>query len=304
MYPQIKVPGLHNGQWGIPESASPEGIRVESRAMVFYVDKTNPVANDANDGVTPYSPFLTLQAAITKSNALINWADAFGGLMPHSWIIVGPGVYAENLTPAYFCHIVGTGILGTDTATEIHPTTGSALAGTGLGLHLYNLWFESETAVPVIDFGICNNTIIEQCVIAKGIADLATIGIQTENATHVQIRRCSFESGVTAFATAMHFEGGADKYLHNCRIEDNRIFAATNGILIDADCTATQTVIKDNVIARPTTGINDLSGDTWLVNNWITALVDAIVHAASATQAIANHVINNAAGAVEAASTD
>jgi hypothetical protein len=302
MLPQIKVPEIHTPQWGIPESASPLGIRSESRAMVYYVDKTNPLANNANDGVSPLSPLLTIQAAITKSNAQIDWGDAFGGLMPHSWIIVGPGVYAENLTPAYYCHIVGTGILGTDTATEIHPTTGSALAGTGLGLHLFNLWFESETAVPVLNFGVCNNTIIEQCVIAKGIAGLATIGIEFDNASHVQIRRCSFESGVAAFARGIVANGGANKYLHNCRIEDNRIFAVTDGILIAVDCTATQTVIKDNVIALPAAGINDLSADTYCVNNYITA-TDAIVHANSATMCIANHVINNGVGAVEAAGT-
>ena len=277
---------------------------MQSRAMVYYVDKTNTLASDNNDGTDPRYPKSTIQSAITAHNALIDWGDDYGGLLPFSWILVGPGVYAENLTPAYFAHIVGTGQLGTDTATEVHPTSGSALAGTGLGLHLRNIRFEVETAVPVLDFGICNNTIIEDCEIVRGIAGLATHGITFENASHVQLLRNRFLSGVANFPIGIYFDGGANQYAHACLIKDNHIFAATTGIQIDADCTATLCTIEHNLIAgRPVTGINDASGNTWCFDNFITASNDAISHANSATQCIGNHVLNAAVGAKEAAGT-
>lgn len=303
--PMLKLLAFYPGQMGVPGADFDAGLRMNSRGIVMYVDKTNPRANDSNDGTDPWNPKLTIQSAITRHNALINWGDAFGGLLPFSYIFVGPGVYAENLTPAYFCKIIGTGQLGTDTGTEVHPAAGSALAGTGLGLHLVNIWFEAETAVPVIDFGICNNTIIEGCAIMKGIAGLATMGVQTDNASHLQIRNCLFGSGVANFATGMQFLGGANRYLHQSLIEDNRIFAATTGIDIPANCTASGSVIKSNaIVGRPVTGISDLNGGTYCIDNWVTASVDGINHANLATNCIANHVIDAAVGTVEAANTD
>jgi len=298
-----KWPPFYGGQMGVPGSDTPLGHRMASRSMVYYVDKTNPDANNANDGTDPRYPKLTIQSAINAHNALINWVDAFGGLRPFSTIYIGPGEYVENLTPAYFCHIIGLGQLGTDTATEVHPVTGSALAGTGLGLHLCNIKFESETAVPVIDFGICNNTIIEHCEITKGIAGLATIGIEFDNASHVRIIGNDFLSGVADFATGLRFNGGANKFAHQVRVIGNVIYAATTGIHIAADCTASGMLIAKNTIARPTTGINDLSALSYCVENWVSAGTNAIVHAASATRCIANHVIDNAVGGVLAVGT-
>jgi hypothetical protein len=267
----------------------------------YFVDQNNAYASDLNDGENPETPFLTIAAAIAASNATVDW-----GATPkvYNTIWVSPGVYDENLTPAYYARIIGTGQLGTDTAAEIHPTAGSAMAGTFLGSVLINMRLESETAVPVIDLGIANNSAIFNCEIVKGIADLATMGIQTDNATHLMIVGNRFISGVTDFGIGIQCLGGADRYLHASYIYDNVIFATTTGIDIAAACTATGTVIKNNVIARPTTGISDQNGNTWLIDNWISASVDAINHVATATHSIANHVLDNAVGAVEAAGTD
>lgn len=302
--PMMKLPPWFDSQSGVPGSDTPEGLRMESRAIVYYVDKTNSLATDINDGTDPRYPKLTIQSAITAHNALIDWGDAFGGLLPYSWIFVGPGVYAENLTPAYYAHLVGLGQQGTDGATEVHPTAGSALAGTGLNFHIRNIWFETETAVPVIDWGICNNVIMEDCSIVKGIAGLATIGINHTNASHAQYLRNRFLSGVAVLPTGIYFDGGANQFAHAVLIKDNHIFAGTTGIHIEADCTATLCTIEHNLIAgRPVTGINDLNANSWCFDNFITASVDAISHANSATRCIGNHVLNAAVGAKEAAGT-
>lgn len=302
--PMMKLAPWFHSQLGVPGSDTPEGLRMGSNCLVYYVDKTNPLANDANDGTDPRYPKLTIASAITASNATIDWT-VFGGTQPYNWIFVGVGVYAEALTSLpHYCHVVGTGVLGTDGATEIHPTAASAIAGTQINCRWCNIWFETETAVPVMDFDICNNVMIEHCAIVRGIAGLATFGIQTNNASHMQIYNNIFCSGVADLPVGIQFLGGANKYAHCCRVVDNTIYAATTGIDIPANCTATGALIQRNVIARPVTGIQDLNGNSMVVDNWITASVDAINHANLATRCIANHVIDAAIGAVEATGTD
>jgi len=303
--PMLKLPPWYGGQFGVPGSDTPEGLRLGSESIVYYVDHANSLATDANDGTDPRYPKATIASAITASNATIDWTS-YGGTKSYNWIFVGPGAYAEALTSLpHYCHVVGTGILGTDGATEIHPAAGSAIAGTQINARWSNIWFETETAVPVCDFDICNNVVLEHCAIVKGIAGLATIGVQTNNASHMQIYSCFFTSGVANIAIGIQFLGGANKFAHACRVVGNYIMAATTGIDIPANCTASGAVIAQNIIAgRPTTGISDLNGGTYCVDNWITAGTDAISHANLATNCIANHVLDAAVGAVEATGTD
>lgn len=268
----------------------------------YYVDVLN--GSDSNNGSSWSQAFATIAQAITTSNATINWSYAIGN-RKYNAILVAPGVYPENLTSSpYYCHLVGMGIRGTDTATEIHPTTGSCLADTLLGCHIANIRFEVNTAVPCLDIGICNSTTIEYSTFTNGAAVGAT-AIDTENSTHLTVRYCSVESGQgTGMAYGFYHRGGANKFVHNARIHDNVIHCTTAGIFIQNTCTASNYVAWNNFIARPTKGIDDNSGQGYFYNNYITASSDAIEHANSATQCIGNHVINNATGAVEASSTD
>jgi len=299
--PMIKFPQFFGGQMGVAGSDTPLGLRTAPTSHVYYVDKNHPEASDNNDGTDPNAPFLTIAAARAAAHANVDWAhDAYA----LNWILVNPGVYEENLGGFYYTHLIGLGVLGTDTATEIHPTTGSPIAGTLLGAHLCNLKLECETAVPVLDIDIGNNSIIEKCEITKGIAGLATVGIDFENASHMQIINNHFVSGVAEIAKGIVFNGGADKYAHACRVIGNFIKAVTTGIEVAADCTATGTLFAHNYIMRPVKGIDDNSDSVYCVDNWITATSDAIEHGNSATHCIANHVIDNNVGAVEATGTD
>lgn len=304
--PMMKLPPWFGGQMGVAGSETEEGLRMASRSLVYYVDKTNPLASDASDGTDPRHPLATIAQAITLSNATIDWADDYGGTKPYNWIFIGPGVYAEALTSLpHYCHVVGEGVLGTDGSTEIHPAAGAAIAGTQINGRWSNIWFECETAVPVVDFNICNNVILENCAIVRGIAGLATVGVQTTNASHMQIISCIFTSGVAALPIGIQHLGGANIFAHACRHIGNFISAGTTGIDIAANCTASGALIMQNVISgRPVTGILDANGGTTCVDNWITASVDAISHVNLATNCIANHVIDAAVGAVEAAGTD
>lgn len=265
---------------------------------VWFVD--NVGGSDKNSGESWGEALRTIAAAIAKSNLTIDWSYT---PKYYNMICVKPGVYAENLTPAYYCHIVGAGILGTDTAAEVHPTTGAAMAGTFLGCGLHNMRLECETAAPVIDLGIANNSIIENCEIVRGIAGLATVGLDMENATHMRILNNRFISGVADFPIGINADHGAtataDKFVHACLIEGNDIFAATAGIYVDVHNVASSLLIKRNFIARPAKGIDDNNGGSYCVGNWISASSDAIEHASSTSKCIGNSVINNVTGAKE-----
>lgn len=283
-------------------------------SMTWYVSKDG---SDANGGTSWDDALLTIAAARAKHYATINWSRTPWWKYHRGRIFIAPGEYAENLIPGYQLDYIGTGILGTDTATEIHPASGAAVGGasgatfcTGLGLGLFNLRLETETAHPVVHFGVCNNTQIAGCEIVKGIAGLATTGIAIGNGSHVQIVGNRFISGVANFATGINVDHAvyavatADKYFHACLVRDNHIFAATTGINIDEHNVASGALIQGNFIggAALAKGIDDNNGNSWCVENFISA-TDAIEHANSATQCIGNSVINNGTGAKEAANT-
>lgn len=276
---------------GLAVGTVPAGVET-----VYYVD--NATGDDQDDGDTWDNAKATIQSAITASNATVDWSAT---PKRYNVIYVKPGVYAEELTPAYYCHIIGCGLPGTDTQAEIHPTTGSCLTGTLLGARLVNLWFETNEAVDCLNIGICNNSVIEHCVFTNGAAVAAT-ALSTDNCTHLTFRYNRVESGqTTGMAYGLYFQGGADKYAHNVEVYGNTIFASTAGIWIEDTCTASQAKIYNNFIARPTKGIDDNNGGSYCWGNFISASSDAIEHANSSTQCIGNYVINNATAAFESA---
>ncbi len=281
---------------GVPVDLS---MIMSSALAVYFVDGDNGA--DTNLGDSWEQAYETIDKAREVNNATIDWSAT---PKRYNVIFIAPGVYPEELSFPYYCHVIGTGIRGTDTATEIHPVTGSCFAGTMLGTHLLNLRLEVNDAVPCLDVGICNNSKIEHCTFTNGAAVAAT-AIDTENCSHLTVCHCSVESGMgTGMGYGFYFRGGADKYAHNVRIHDNVIFCDVAGIWIQNTCTPSQFAAYRNLIARPVKGIDDNSGMSYLFDNYISASSDAIEHANSASQCVGNHVINNVTGAVEASGTD
>jgi len=261
---------------------------------IFYVDAG---IGTTRDGSSWGNAFLTVQEAITASNALIDWsADPW---LVDNWIFIAPGEYAEALTCPYSAHMIGMGVLGTDTAVEIHPAEGACLSGTGLGLHIENIRFEVTDASPAIDFGICNNTMIKGCEIVCGVAGTGTHGISTETATHLVVVENTWQygGGGNGFDYGIYAAGGADKYFHNCRVERNEILGIASGgtgIYIAADCTASEARIIDNVIyvAGAGKGIDDNNGNSLCIGNRIVVGSggDAIEHAGGNAKLLDNKV--------------
>jgi len=302
--PMQKLPMFFGGQMGVPGSDTPLGLRTAPQGLVYYVDGSHPDADDNNDGTDPLEPKATIQSAITDSNATIDWA-ATPPYYGQNWIIVSPGDYAENLTPAFYCKIVGLGqAVGGDVCVRVVPAAGSPLAGTGLGLHLYNIRFDALTAVPVLDFGVMNSCIVEECMIVDGNPGLATVGIDTTDAGGSSILSCNFAYATNPMTIGIRSTGD----FFDCQIRDCHIKAVTTGIDLSGAGLCGGSIAKDNVISGGGsvllgTGIDDsVVGDLMCVNNYITA-TDAINHA-DAAMTIANHVINAGVGAVELTGTD
>lgn len=262
---------------------------------VYFVDPTN--GSDSNDGLSWGTALATYTAARTLNNATVDWAKT---PKLYNAILLAPGVYdTASMAFPYYCHVIGCGIPGTDTAAEFN-TALACLTGTMLGCGLHNLRFETAAAGPCLDVGICNNSIIEDCEFANSDAVGAT-ALDTENCTHLIFRRNKVGSGMTTgMAYGIYARGGADKYFHNCEVYENTIFASTAGIFIQDTCTASQARIWNNRIgpAACLKGIDDNNGGSYCFGNQITA-VDAIEHANSGTQCVGNLVINNGTGAHE-----
>lgn len=303
--PQLKLPPWFGGQMGVPGSDTPLGFRTAPQGLVYYVDPSHGDSSDNNDGTDPNQPKSTIQSAITASNATINWASTppYDG---QNWIVIAPGTYAEALTPPYYCKMIGLGNCygGGDVNVNIEPASGSAMAGTGLGLHLYNIRFTTNTAAPVLDFGVFNSCIIESCMVVDGNPGLATVLLDMTGAGGSVILNSSFTYTASAPPIGIRSTGN----FFDCRIIGNKIAAATTGIDMSTGGLFGNSVIAHNYIwngvdGTLATGIDDsTTGGILIVDNWITA-VDAI-STANAAMTIANHVQNAGVGAVETAGTD
>jgi len=239
---------------------------------IYYVSK----AGNSTTGKSWETAFSTIAAAITASNATIDWA----GNEEDNYIIIAPGTYAESLTtiPSY-CHMIGLGVgtlANSGMSVRVDPASGVAMSGTALGLHLYNIAFTAKGAVDILDFGICNDVLIERCMFAP--SDGSTVnGISTTNSDGLNIRNCKFKSGLgggAGMTCGMYFGGGSEKYLHNALIENNIIMgldATGTGIYIQDTCTGTESVIKDNIIylSGAGIGIDDDSDDVIVKGNTV-----------------------------------
>lgn len=282
---------------GIMAGNIPAGVNPD---RVFYVDTSKA---SSGDGRTWDNAKVTIDEAVDAYNALIDWSAA---QQRYGCIFVAPGVYAEAPSIPYYCWLIGTGVQGTDTATEIHPTTGSCMTGTLLGTRIINIWFETNQAVDCINGGIVNNSEIAYCTFTNGAAVAAT-AVSTDNCTHLWFHHNQVESGqTTAMAYGLYCQGGADKFAHNIKVFNNNIMVSTIGIYTADLCTSSEARIYDNDIYTPNSGtaygIYNGDGKAFVTNNRI-ASVDAIYHANSATMCVGNSVIDAGTGAKEASGT-
>lgn len=99
--PLTRLYPFYPGQWGIPGSDNPLGIRTVPQGIVYYVNSTAPTANDDNDGTDPAHPLETLAEAYDKCVSGQNDVIVLVGQAP-SYPVTEAFTWAKNYT-----HLVG-----------------------------------------------------------------------------------------------------------------------------------------------------------------------------------------------------
>lgn len=272
------------------------------QGVQFYVDGAGGL--DTNDGKSWAKAFKTIAVARAAANAIV--AARGGGIGEYSTIWIRPGVYKEHdMGLPFHCHMIGLGIGGYE-MVRIKPDAGTVedpvsciFKGNSQGTHLANLWMEiADNDKAIIDAGVLNSFLMEDCVLRPGDGKTGVIGIRTETSDWLEIRRCVFQFGaLTPLAYAMHFLGGAGRKLHAARIHDNDIIAEA-GIRVEA--TAGQAVIKHNVVvASVGIGIYDGVGEALIVGNDVYAPTDPIETVGGPAQTIRNRTQVGAAATAD-----
>jgi len=246
-----------------------QNMAILTPCKVFYVWK----GGNGQGGESWETAYPTITEAITEHTRYRTTIPSAQQSI-YDYIIIAPATYDENITALPFsCNMIGLGHPGTDKHVELHPSAGIPIAGTVSGLRLINMRFEAVGAVDLLDFNICNNVEILNCTFACADADNVA-AISTQNSSYLTIRDCRFDCllATAGFAYCLYFGGGSDKYLASGVIENN-VFsgmdAAGTAIYIASDCTASETIIRNNIIklTGAGTGIDDNNDNAMVLDN-------------------------------------
>jgi hypothetical protein len=170
------------------------GGNANSPNKIYYVDGFN--GSDGNDGENPDNPLATIAAAITLSNATIDWSAT--PWASRNVIIIQPGSYAENLTSLpYGALMIGVGPWDNRDAqmgVKIKPASGVPVdVNAAINMAIYNIGFESTSTSRAFDATILNNCLFYNCLFT-GAAETATAGaaLYTSDCTYTRFYRCRF----------------------------------------------------------------------------------------------------------------
>jgi hypothetical protein len=146
MNPLVKDPAFYPGQWGIPGSDSPLGIRMFPEGVTYYVHSENLAANDLNAGTNPMYPLATIAQGLTNCTAGQN--DVV--------VVVGQAtaypVAAEVLWNKNYTHLVGISPDLYGVGQRVRIVAPAAIAAThvmtvsGAGCMIKNIQFNNENA--------------------------------------------------------------------------------------------------------------------------------------------------------------
>jgi hypothetical protein len=274
--------------------------------MVYYVDGSHVHANDLNQGTDPAAPKATIQSAITASNATIDWTatPVYAGV---NLIVISPGEYDENLTPPYYCKVLGLGNhQGGDWSVHVNPAAGSAVTGNGNYTWWENVRFDCNTAAPVMDLNVANSMVVSNCAILSGNGGVATYGIDIQAAGGSRFINNHFGMTNAPFTQAALRSTGA---FYDCVISGNRMQADLIAIDLSAAALQGNTVIDHNYIHNCADGIDcGANTEPFVTDNFIMCTnaaapgAGAIIHG-DVNMLIANHVVAGGGAAIITAGT-
>lgn len=252
------------------------GLPPMINAQYFFVDGLNGSTNGPGTEVeTAYS---TIAAAVSASNALVDWSAS--PWAPRSVIIIAPGTYAENLTSLPYGAILyglGHDLRDAQNGVKIKPATGAPVdVGACINTAFYNINFETaetDAGDACFDADICNNNLFYNCRFS-GPAETATaVGFVTKDAVGNRFIDCEFDcldKGVD-----VNYADANDSFSHNlirnCRFTQ----IDTAGIEISTNLVGPSSIVERCVFVGAgqtmAIGIDDNSGILDIVRCDITA---------------------------------
>lgn len=99
--PQVRLQPWYPGQFGVPGSDVPRGLRWRSAGVVFYVDTNHPNASDDADGTDPENPLETITTALIR---LASFHAEASIQAVNSVIVIAPGTYTESVSITQAAH--------------------------------------------------------------------------------------------------------------------------------------------------------------------------------------------------------
>lgn len=252
-------------------------------SKMYFVDEEN--GNDSWDGLSPQRPFKTLDKCWgnTTGNKVVR--DDYSDDADYH-VFIAPGTYAPLLPLRLYghgIHIYGLGIPGTDSGVNI--TDASAVGATnglvyfaGANSSIENVQFNMTTDIPAIVLIAADNSKIKNCVF-NSESDASTKGITLMNVRGTEIAFNSFGVAGGCHKNAIYSTTGADQYLIDSWIHDNRIYSDVSGavgIVVHVDLVSYGTVIDRNWInlagcAGTPIGIDwNATATPLITNNYVT----------------------------------
>lgn len=233
---------------GVPVAGT---IPITKTSSVYYfVDSLT--GSDDYSGLSHDRPKATIAAAITLSNARVDWTDteyATGDV-----IVVSPGQYAENLTSLpYGGTIVGLGdslfCKGGYGGVSIMPATGAAVDVTSaLDCTIRNVAFKQiATAGAIFQADNFNQCWLDHCFFEGivGASPSTTRGFEVvKDMTKSKLTNCTFTLCKTGIY--INTDNVNEKSINSSLFENIRIqFADVAGFHFDTNCNATMTLVNN-----------------------------------------------------------
>lgn len=241
---------------------------------VYWVDKTT--GDDASNGLSPGNAFLTIEQAITVSNAEV-------GNYNMNTIYVNAQTYTESLTTApKNANIIAIG--GKVRLQGVQSFTASQ------NWHFYNFQFRYSTGTMITVASTSYSCGFHNC---RFDSTGNSIAISAGGAQDFVIEDCTFHSN-PLHTTAIQITGNSIRLL----IRNNYIAATTNGILLDNVTGIYGAIISNNLIGRVWADANSATQMTYgirLAKTTGTTKVFVVNNRIEALDAISSATVDNAA---------
>jgi len=208
----------------------------------------SPDGSDNNDGLTPDSPFLTIEKVVAVMNARIVWSDSPWAM--HDLAYIYPGKYAENLTALpYGCNLIGLGNaidINGENGVTIDPASGNPIDVTSaINMRMQNICVETPAAAAIFQADNFNRNVLEGMVFqgVPGASPTSTRGLEiVKDMTGSQVLNCWFNqirNGIYINTDNANSKQATGDLIRGCYI----LGGDQIGIYFDANCVPTSTII-------------------------------------------------------------